>query len=114
MKKWSRIANEITGWLFLIMAFLFALEVLQGIGKEQPAIVVGGSAQAGVLFAVIGFGFLFMNRIEEIKYNSRSVENDEYVEYIQREEEKKQRNWVVIGIAVGVVLIILASLPLFM
>lgn len=115
MNKISQIANEIAGWLFIFIAFMFTFQVFTMIAEEQPAIVAGGTASVAVLFAVLGFGFLFLRRIEDIKYNSRTPESDEYADQLMKQEEqKKQRNWIVIGIAIGIVLIILASLPLFM
>ena len=114
MRKWNRIITEVVGWCFLIMAFLYSWEMLSAIAGEQTAMVVTAWAAAGVLFAVFGFGFIFLNRIEEIKYNSRTPESDEYAEQLVRQEEqKKQRNWIIIGIAIGFVLILLALLPVF-
>jgi len=114
MRKWNKIITEIVGWLFILMAFLYMGDILLQIVNEQPAIAVGGTASVGILFAVMGFGFIFLNRIDEIKYNSRSPESDEYADQLMRQEvEKRQHNWIVIGIAIGIVLIILATLPLF-
>ena len=104
MNKISQIANEIAGWLFIFIAFMFTFQVFTMIAEEQPAIVAGGTASVAILFAVLGFGFLFLRRIEDIKYNSRTSESDEYAQQLAKEEEqKKQRNWIVIGIAIGVI-----------
>jgi len=115
VRKLNRIITEIVGWVFLVMAFSFVTEVFQKMSEESPAIVVGGAASVGVFFAVLGFGFLFLNRVEEIKYNSRTPENDEYAEEIlKQEEEKKNHNWLVIGIIVAAALIAVALLPVFL
>ena len=117
MNKWSQIVNEITGWIFIAVAFLFAIDVLQKL-SEAPAIVVGYEASIGVLFAILGFGFLFLRRIEDMKklaIRGNEIDDNDYKPNVfykeNNTENKNKQNWIIVGIVIGIVAIGIALIP---
>jgi hypothetical protein len=114
MKKLNRIVTEIVGWVFLAFAMLITITVFV-IFNSQPAILVGATACTGILFAVMGFGFLLLERFSDLKIKIIETDGDidkrDYKQDESDESEKNKQNWIIFGIVIGIVAIGIALIP---
>ena len=115
MKKINHIMTEVLGWFFLILSILTVGTVLVTF-NDQPAMLIGAVSCIGIFFAVLGFGFLFLDRIEHIKSSMEGTKAEpmERSEELQQKNDNKKRNWMIIGIVAVIILIVIALIPVFL